>query len=369
MSRSIWLTRAGVAVLAPLGLALAAAPAQAAAGGIVRVTTNASGAHVVYNAAAGKVNSVTITRSGAKLVIDDRVAIRAGAGCKAVKRDRTKVVCSSKRGWAGVSLALGAGDDTVVNRTNVKLAADGGIGNDRLTGGTSADSLAGGPGVDYVNGAGGNDTLAGGPGNDRLYGGPGNDVVRAGDGADGVYGGSGNDTLVGEDGGDYVDGGAGNDRVTGDGHKYDTGFGFVDTLRGGSGFDTIVYDELAETVRIDLFGSARGTGSNGGDSVDGSFEGAWAGAWGSATFIGNNAGNVLISSNGAAVMDGRGGDDTLIAGDGDTKLSGGPGNDTLVVKRAGTAPQGGPNALDGGDGTDKCTPAFTDRDTLSGCER
>ncbi|KUL34618.1 calcium-binding protein [Actinoplanes awajinensis] len=351
MSRSLWFTRAGVLLVAPLVLGVAAVPAQAAAGGVVHVVTDKSGTRVVYTAAAGTTNRVSITRSGTRLVVDDRVSVKAGAGCKAVKRDKTKVICSSSRGWAGITLTLGTGNDVAVNHTNVRLRADGGPGQDRLTGGSAVDSLTGGTGNDMLDGASGNDNLYGSDGNDTLYGS------------------TGNDYLIGDNGTDVLLGGAGNDHVTGDGRWFDVPVFYPDRLSGGPGFDTLYYREGAETIRIDLNGSARGTAANEGDAVDGSFEGAEANVGsGPATFIGNNAANVFTGAGYlSTVMEGRGGNDRLTTFDGGAQLYGGAGADTLLVKVVAGEPHGDPNLLDGGDGGDRCTPAWAQRDELISC--
>jgi hypothetical protein len=76
---------------------------------------------------------VVITRSGNTITIDDRVAISAGKGCKKVKGDKTKVICTTT-GAAGEDLnedpandddpvvAAGFGFDLLGDR----LVADGG---------------------------------------------------------------------------------------------------------------------------------------------------------------------------------------------------------------------------------------------------
>jgi hypothetical protein len=67
------------------------------------------------------------------------------------------------------------------------VIADGGSGNDSLTGAEEADTLLGGAGVDTLNGGGGSDLLDGQEGDDRLF-------ARDGDG-DLVRGGAGNDSA------------------------------------------------------------------------------------------------------------------------------------------------------------------------------
>ncbi len=88
-----------------------------------------------------------------------------------------------------------AGNDTILNTTNVPSEMYGDDGNDYLRGGSANDRIFGGNGNDAVYGGDGNDYLNGNAGSDSLYGGAGNDVVLGGD-----------DTVV-----DYIWGGAGSD--------------------------------------------------------------------------------------------------------------------------------------------------------------
>ncbi|MEV6341808.1 calcium-binding protein [Actinoplanes sp. NPDC051851] len=501
MSRSIRPARAGVALLTPLilGTLAAPAPAHAATSGVVKVVTDALGTRVQYVAAAGKNNLVSITRSGAKVAVSDVVPLTPGKGCKLVKGSGTRVLCSTSRSWAGVRVTLGAGNDSVINQTGLRMSADGGDGNDYLTGGSNADDLVGGDGVDYLSGRLGNDTLSGSAGNDRVYGGPGNDSLYGQDGKDLIYGGDGNDTLrgstgddrltgdtgnddldggagddwhsggsgndrfpapwtagpdadyygggsgwdtisyatrttdvtialdgmlgnddgadgehdtvgsdvegltgghgadritgtdnaetihggggddvidarggddviVGEDGADVIDAGAGDDRVTGDGHRYATPATWPDTLHGGPGVDTLSYGEGAESISVDLNGSAAGSALNEGDIVDDAFENAEATVVsGPAVFTGNAAGNVFLGGGKGTTMYGRSGNDTLTTWDGGAKLYGEEGDDTLVVRKAGVQAVDA-NLLDGGADSDTCVTPWPDRDTLTACE-
>ncbi|MFZ2724909.1 MAG: M10 family metallopeptidase C-terminal domain-containing protein, partial [Methylococcaceae bacterium] len=75
---------------------------------------------------------------------------------------------------------------------------DGGLGNDKITGGTDSigDSLAGGIGNDTITGGISNDTISGGTGNDNLAGGVGNDTLVSDSGTDSLSGGTGNDRFT-----------------------------------------------------------------------------------------------------------------------------------------------------------------------------
>ncbi|WP_285550944.1 calcium-binding protein [Actinoplanes regularis] len=238
--------------LAAIGIAAAAtttffaSPAQAASAAKAEVVGK-SGTVVRFAAAAGQVNSLTITISGRTITLDDKVAIKAGKGCKAVKGDKTKVKCTTTRKPTGLSVTLGDKNDQVYNETAVPLTANGGVGNDTVFGGKGNDTLTGGDGIDDVQGGGGNDTLRGGRGNDfvtggrgkdRIYGEAGNDTLIGGDldgedadSGDIIYGGTGNDFLYGGYGNDALYGNAGNDRLIGGSGR--------DKLVGGPGKDSI----------------------------------------------------------------------------------------------------------------------------------
>ncbi|WP_279676583.1 C2 family cysteine protease [Aeoliella straminimaris] len=84
------------------------------------------------------------------------------------------------------------GDDEVYNHTNIPMTANGGAGNDLLSGGGGNDTLNGNAGNDRLWGNGGNNSLNGGSGDDALY---------AGAGSDSLHGGSDNDVLVSIGGG------------------------------------------------------------------------------------------------------------------------------------------------------------------------
>jgi Ca2+-binding RTX toxin-like protein len=125
------------------------------------------------------------------------------------------------------------GDDTIDLRDGVSRRATvlGGGGNDRIYGGSNADSLSGGDGNDRIFGLGGADFIDGGNGRDKLSGGSSDDQIYGGAGDDKLNGGNGNDTLGGDNedllnfwkspyaaptpGNDLLDGGAGNDWLLG----------------------------------------------------------------------------------------------------------------------------------------------------------
>lgn len=202
----------------------------------------------------------------------------------------------------------GPGADTLVGSAEEDCFA-GGRGDDRLDGGRASDRLFGGSGNDVVNGGAGSDDLTGGRGADRIRGGVGrhdtayyrhnarpvsvtldarpndgsrnerdnvrgdveaivgspradllvgnarNNVLFGDDGDDVLLGQGGNDFLAGEGGADRLAGGPGNDILRG------ASFSFRDdvlpdgsrrdTLRGGSGQDRLVSQDLGPDNLVD----------------------------------------------------------------------------------------------------------------------
>ncbi len=176
--------------------------------------------------------------------------------------------------------------------------AQGGTGNDTLTGDSTNNWLVGNLGADIINAGAGDDVIlfdsldtidggdgtdiaqvvgdegvtlnlaqshievaVGGRGDDILIGGGRSSVfVKGGEGDDIIIGGAANDVLSGEDGSDVIDGGAGNDLIRG--HRGQ------DQLMGGAG------DDIVEGGQDDdnLSGGAGNDVLNGGqgdDTIDG----------------------------------------------------------------------------------------------------
>ena len=115
--------------------------------------------------------------------------------------------------------ALGGKDYVKVDETNgvlpVGVTFKGGLGADRLIGGSNNDALAGADGNDYLVGGGGNDWIVGAGGNDKMWGGLGSDTIKGAAGNDWVVGGYGNDVLYGDGGNDNIDSGEGADTFYG----------------------------------------------------------------------------------------------------------------------------------------------------------
>ena len=369
--------RVGAALLATISIGAFAAPASAA---YTDGAASVSGTTVRFVAGDKVVNSVLITRNGNTVTVDDRVKVKAGKGCTAVKGDKTKVRCTVKKGPTRVNVYLYDRNDSVWNNSGLPMSAEGGSGNDRLVGGSRGDALYGMEGNDLLYGMGGNDrldadtgndTLSGGDGNDVLTGWDGNDVLYGGNGDDSLegvngddklYGGAGTDGLAGGKGRDHLDGGIGNDALVGD----DTGTVYADVLLGGPGDDAVSYFDRTAGVTVDADGASGDDGQAGEhDSVGADVE-TIIGGRGNDRLTGNNADGQLQGYAGDDVLHGGGGNDLVEGGEGRDHLYGDAGDDMLFgweEKPAADILDGGTNGATG----DECylyTP-----DTVINCER
>ena len=380
MSRSVWLSCIGVTLLVTISVGGLAAPAMAATTGVASVYGTTK---VQYKAASGKQNKVVVTRSGNTITIDDKVAVKAGKGCKAVKGDKTKVKCTTSRVPTRVRVYTYDRTDSVVNKTNLAITADGGTGNDTLTGGPLDDFLRGGTGTDTIYAGGGNDSAFGESGADRIYGGAGVDWITGGTGndridgqggGDHISGDNGNDTLYGGDGGDYLDGDFGADLLYGgndddwlhgsDGkdkvyggngndylYAHPNASKEADLYSGGSGLDTVSYGAYQAAVTADADGVQGDDGASGEhDTITTDVE-ELIGGRGNDKLYGRAGDDLLRGSAGNDTIRGGGGNDLLRGDQGKDLLDGGTGNDHLI----GDEPEyGAPQAdvLLGGAGTD-----------------
>ena len=376
-------------------------------------------------------------------------------------------------GGGGNNVILGgSGDDTLTSSGDFDIVM-GGAGDDTITvtggsggvfmGGTGDDTITGGAGVDVLMGDEGDDTLSGGGGDDALMGGSGNDILTGGTGADTFWfwEGHGHDIITdfdtsrdkmdlvlfstsiswdelstkfqeGNEGSTVIDlsewgggtitlqgvspsqltadmfrlhvtGGAGDDRIYGTRDD--------DTMTGGGGADTFVFDQRSgdDTItdfdtaddRIDLTQfetsitwtelsaeiSATQDGSGtvidlsewGGGTV--TLEGVAPGDLTADMFdlpdgvetgitgTGDASDNVIEGGAGDDEFYGLEGDDTLDGGAGDDALFGGEGNDTLIGGADDDTLTGGEgdDTLTGGEGDDILTGGEGD-DTLTGGE-
>ncbi|GAB1689793.1 calcium-binding protein [Krasilnikovia sp. M28-CT-15] len=245
----------GTTAAAIASTAFFSAPAQAASAGYAQVVGSST---VQFNAQKGKANGLTLTIKGRTVTLDDKVALKAGKGCKAVKGDKTKVKCTTPKTTKTLNVSLGDKNDTVTNKTAVYLLVNGGSGNDTLNGGSGRDELQGGSGNDKLIGNGGNDRLYGQSGADVAQGKAGNDLISGGTGNDALGGDSGNDEIVGESGNDALYGSTGNDTLVGgagadklsaaDGDDIMNGEAGADNIAGGNGVDIILGGADNDTI-------------------------------------------------------------------------------------------------------------------------
>jgi len=304
--------------------------------------------------------------------------------------------------------------------------ADGGtyytaghVGSNGFISGDLRDNMiVGSEGNDFMTALMGNDLVYGGGGNDTLYGGIGSDILLGGDGNDVICL---DDVTMSNDHVQLVDGGAGRDMVTawrfgshlgavtidisdettfvsiediagsthaGDrligngqdnmmygklpsetlssGGDYFDGRGGSDTIYGGDGDDTIVYDSADRGANIhggrgnDILDASdwqTGMKSNMADYyhndenkieqvVGSAFADSVQGAIGAENFDGSGGDDYLDGGAGDDTLMGGNGNDSLFGGDGDDTLSGGSGNNSL----SGGA---GDDTLLGGAGSDR----------------
>ena len=77
------------------------------------------------------------------MTINDKVAVKAGPGCKKVRGDKTKVRCTTSGTPTELDAWLEDKNDKLTNKANLWVWVDGGKGNDKLYGGKQADVLRG----------------------------------------------------------------------------------------------------------------------------------------------------------------------------------------------------------------------------------
>jgi len=222
------------------------------------------------------------------------------------KGDDTFLASFPAAGWLRVTADGGDGDDNITGswgKDNLK----GGNDRDTLIGQAGHDVLDGGLGPDYMEGRDGNDTIM--CGNDyeanNAFGGAGNDTITGSNGSDALNGGGGNDILDGRLGEDYLFGNEGNDKLYADKAYLDYSFNHLD---GGAGNDTLY-------------------GSNGGDML--------IGMGGDDYLIGGAGNDQLWGGTGRDKLHGMDGDDLLNGGGDDETtddLWGGAGLDTFGVE-------------------------------------
>ncbi len=147
-------------------------------------------------------------------------------------------------------------------------------------------------------------TIVGTPGDDVLHGTPGDDVIDAGAGNDVVFGDAGNDLVCGDEGGDTLFGGDGNDSIDGgpDGDGLVGGTG-DDHLVGGDGSDLVAYLATTSGVNANLTtGVATGDGNDTLAAVE--------------SIVGTEFDDILVGDANGNVFGGLGGNDVIDGGDG-----------------------------------------------------
>jgi Ca2+-binding RTX toxin-like protein len=217
----------------------------------------------------------------------------------------------------------GAGDDVIWGNNGDDIICAGG-GEDEIHGGEGHDYIDAGFGRDWVDGGAGNDTIHGRSGGDTIRGGWGDDVLFGDLLDDELYGDEGNDILIGGHGTDLLHGGPDDDWLRGDTNK--------DTFIGGEGIDTASFMTatppgqplgdlaFAEGVLVDNRDI-----SNGLSSGDGYLEPLQ----GVEHIVGSAFDDHLVTGAGTLSVSGGVGDDVIEASDG-TAVDGGPGSDTCT---------------------------------------
>jgi Ca2+-binding RTX toxin-like protein len=183
---------------------------------------------------------------------------------------------------AGASGLPGEGDTLTADVEG----AGGSNFDDVLAGDAKLNHLHGGPGDDRISGAEGDDALGGGLGNDTLTGDVGNDIVDGAEGNDTLNGTDGNDTLRGFTGNDILDGGAG-----------------ADTMSGGDGTDTVTYASRSADVRVDTLGDPDDGQQGENDQVRTDVESVRAGSGDDSINIADGAAGAVICGGGTDQVD------------------------------------------------------------------
>ena len=272
------------------------------------------------------------------------------------------------------------------------INVDGFWGNDIISGGTGADTLAGGRDADTIFGGVGADTLDGGDDDDDLVLGSGDSVI-GGDGDDEFYvfdaeGTGGSATVVGgETGEDLTDGtnggagdwlrlerdsaatrvldaytivASGDEAGTVTGSDTDLTWSEIENIMTGDGADTV--DISADTTGMAVYaegGNDSITGGTGNDYIEGGL--------GDDSIAGGDGDDVLKTGQGQDTLDGGAGNDTLMNSAGDDSLVGGLGDDLLVASAGNDTLEGGAgfDTLYGGTGNDSLNGG-ADADLLLG---
>ncbi|WP_445149574.1 calcium-binding protein [Baekduia sp. Peel2402] len=296
--------------------------ASASAGTVTR-----EGDVLVFRAAPGEANDLFVNDESPEIAFSDAeaypITIAAGAGCT-VGVPASIVRCTPA---GAIRVELGDGDDVLREGygwpATRPVTADGGPGNDRLSGEAAVDVLTGGDGDDVLKGSGGDDHLLGGAGRDELDGGAGRDEVRGGDGDDALAGDPGSSMAP-----DVLDGGPGRDTLSE--YEYSDGgssqravrvtldAGGADDGRPGEG------DEVAGIEVVHLLVAAELVAGPFGADLKVFHTGATP-----SRLTGGPGADVLTGYDYDDTISGGAGDDLLIGAYGHDTITGGPGKDTI----------------------------------------
>lgn len=274
----------------------------------------------------------------------------------------TATVAISNKLTAGFYLYGSAQDDSVTAAATYtfKFQADGGAGNDSLTGAQGNDSLYGSVGNDTLNGQAGSDFLDGGSGFNQLNGGDGNDTLvgRAGD----ILSGGNNDDFLSiqSDAVTSVDGGLGSDTL-----RVENSWDISGTVITGverinlNGTVWMTADQLGSFATVSGYGdsstSASAVLTKGGTATVTLYSGLTS----SFNLTGSGEADLITFAAGTATplsVTAGGGDDSISGGSGNDTLYGDAGSDTLLGQNGNDYLDGsvgiGTNSLSGGAGND-----------------
>src|SRR5215217_6272529 len=300
-----------------------------------------AGPPTVSAATTPTVNGTTLTLTGDDAA--DRVVVGEDAGLLTATVNGTPLDLGAAlpaNNTIDLVANAGGGDDEItITTANLKsVTADGGAGDDVITGNNDADTLSGGDGDDRVVGARGGDTMNGGTGNDVL-------VWNDGDGSD-VMNGDGNADEIEVNGGltqvdeftikpnpadptrvrfDRINRGLFNLNISAERITVN-GLGGDDKVTGEAG--------LAPLIAVTANGGPGADVLNGGDGAD-----LLNGGDDNDTLNGGAGNDRLVGDRGADTMNGGDGEDTTVwnNGDGSDVMNGEAGTDRVEVNGANTA--------------------------------
>ena len=190
--------------------------------------------------------------------------------------------------------------------------------------------------LSQVEGVFGGFVIANGVTIEYAEGGSGDDIITGNAADNEIAGNAGNDALFGLAGNDLMDGGAGNDHLNG-------GLG-IDTLVGGTGDDTFVIDSPSDVLHEGVNGGIDEVVSSISYTLGAHFENLSLAEspHNSIDGTGNGLDNKIIGNSDSNTLEGRAGDDFLSGGGGGDHIDGGTGEDTIYGGQ-------GNDFLDGGD--------------------